>query len=200
MALSDVPVHLVERCRKGEESAFDELFTMINGDLYRWAYSLVRNEDDAMEVVQDCFMRIFRHIDRLQDSKKFPHWVSRLLVNQTNTFRVKRKKTQMEELEEGFDVADDAMPLQGRAGVNPRKAAEREEVFRHVNDAIRELPPRQRNAVLMFDVNNKSIKEIANELGCSEGAVKFNIFQGRRKLRALLENYVDQNGNLSLTE
>ncbi|MEO8377143.1 MAG: sigma-70 region 4 domain-containing protein, partial [Candidatus Sumerlaeota bacterium] len=62
------------------------------------------------------------------------------------------------------------------------------------------LPPRQRNAVLMFDVNNKSIKEIATELGCSEGAVKFNIFQGRRKLRALLENYVDQHGNLSLSE
>lgn len=173
---------------------------MIHQDLYRWAYSLVRDEDDAMEVVQDCFLRIFRHLNRLQDSKKFPHWVSRLLMNQTNTFRVKKRRGQTEELEEGFDVEEDALPIQGRAGPNPRKAAEKEEVFRHVNEAIRELPPRQRTAVLLFDVQGRSIREIADELGCSEGAVKFNIFQGRRKLRALLENYVDQDGKLSLTE
>jgi RNA polymerase sigma-70 factor (ECF subfamily) len=200
VALSDVPASLVDRCRTGDSAAFDELFTMIHQDLYRWAYSLVRDEDDAMEVVQDCFLRIFRHLNRLQDSKKFPHWVSRLLMNQTNTFRVKKRRGQTEELEEGFDVEEDALPIQGRAGPNPRKAAEKEEVFRHVNEAIRELPPRQRTAVLLFDVQGRSIREIADELGCSEGAVKFNIFQGRRKLRALLENYVDQDGKLSLTE
>lgn len=200
MSLSDVPVALVDRCRSGDSKAFDELFTMIHEDLFRWTFSLVRNEDDALEIMQDCFVRIFRHLHRLQDSKKFPNWVSRLVVNQTNTFRVKRRKNQTEELEEGFDVQEDSLPIQGRAGPNPRKALEREEVFRHVNEAITELPPRQRAAVLLFDVQGKSIREIAEQLECSEGAVKFNIFQGRRKLRALLEKYVDTDGNLSLTE
>lgn len=200
MALSDVPVQLVERCRAGEPSAFDDLFTLINDDLYRWAYSLVRNEDDALEIVQECMTRIFRHLGRLEDPKKFPHWVSRLLINQTNTFRVKARRHQTEELEDGVDVEDGALPLQGAASVNPRKAAEQKEIYRKVNEAIRELPPRQRTAVLMFDVKGHSIKQIANDLGCSEGAVKFNIFQGRRKLRALLEEYVDKDGNLSLAD
>ncbi|CAN5414176.1 RNA polymerase sigma factor [soil metagenome] len=199
MALADVPVPLIERCRAGEAGAFDELFKLIHNDIFRWAFSLVRDEDDALEIMQDCFMRIFRHLHRLQDPKKFPHWVSRLIVNQTNTFRVKKRKHQTEELEDGFDVEEKSLPLQGRAGPNPRKAAEQKEVFARVNEAIKELPPRQRTAVLLFDVQNRSIRQIAEELECSEGAVKFNIFQGRRKLRVLLENYVDKDGNLNLT-
>lgn len=200
MALSDVPPELVKRCQDGEADAFDELFTMINDDLFRWTYSLVRNEDDALEVVQESFIRIFRHIHRLEDPAKFPHWVSRLVINQTNTFRVKRTRHQTEELEEGYDVQEEALPLQGRAGADPRKAMEQAEVLDHVNEAIRELPPRQRTAVLLFDVKGYSIRQIAEELGCSEGAVKFNIFQGRRKLRGLLEQYVDNSGNISLME
>lgn len=200
MALSDVPAPLVDRCRTGDSGAFDELFTMIHEDLFRWTYSMVRHEEDALEIVQECFIRIYRHLHRLEDSKKFPQWVSRLVVNQTNTFRVKKRKTQTEELEEGYDVQEANLPLQGAAGPNPRKAAAQKEVFQKVNEAIKELPPRQRTAVLLFDVQGQSIRQIAEELGCSEGAVKFNIFQGRRKLRVLLEQYVDKDGNLSLTE
>lgn len=198
MALSDVPADLVERCRQGDQAAFDELFTMIHDDLFRWSYSLVRDEEDAQEIMQDCFVRIFRHINRLQDPKKFAQWASRLLVNQTNTFRVKKRKNQTEELEEGYDVKDEALPLAARATPNPRTAAAQKEILDHVNTAIRELPPRQRTAVMLFDVKNQSIKQIAEQLGTSEGAVKFNIFQGRRKLRLLLEKYVDEDGNLSI--
>lgn len=200
LALKDVPVPLVERCRAGESGAFDELFTMIHDDIFRWAYSLIRNEDDALEIMQECFVRIFRHLKSLEDPKKFPNWVSRLLVNQTNTFRVKKRKRQTEELEEGYDVEEGALPLHGASAPNPRKAAERQEIYDKVNEAIRELPPRQRDAVMLFDVKNHSIREIAGIMECSEGAVKFNIFQGRRKLRALLEEYVDHGGNLSVPE
>lgn len=200
MALSDVPAELVDRCCQGDRAAFDELFTMINNDIFRWAFSLVRNEDDALEVMQECFIRIFRHIQNLEDSKKFPHWVSRLIVNQANTFLSKRTKRQTEELEEGYDVQEDSLPLQGKSGASPRKALMKKEVFSRVNDAITHLPPRQRTAVMLFDVKGHSIKQIAGELECSEGAVKFNIFQGRRKLRGLLEEYLDGDGQLSLME
>jgi RNA polymerase sigma-70 factor (ECF subfamily) len=200
VALSDVPAELVDRCKQGDPGAFDELFTLIHEDLYRWAYSMVRNEDDAMDVAQDCFLRIFRHLGRLQDSRKFAQWCSRLLVNQANTFRVRRRKHQTEELEDGFDVGEESLPLQGRAAPSPRTAASQREVLEQVNAAIRELPPRQRTAVLLFDVKQMTIREVAEQLGCSEGAVKFNIHQGRRKLRVLLGNLVDKDGNISLPE
>ena len=200
VALSDVPAPLVARCQRGDQRAFDELFRLIHDDLFRWAFSMVRDEDDALEVMQECFVRIFRHLHKLEDPARFAQWVSRLLVNQTNTFRVKRTRNQTEEFLEQYDVEESHFPIQGGAGPNPRKAAERREVLEKVNEAIRELPPRQRQAVLLFDVEGKSIKEIADLLECSEGAVKFNIFQGRRKLRLLLEEYVDKDGNLSISD
>lgn len=200
MALSDVPITLIDRCRAGEESAFDELFSQIHDDLFRWTFSLVRNEEDALDIMQECFIRIFRHLNRLEDPRKFAQWVSRMVINQTNTYRVKRRKHQTEELMEEYDVQEDALPLQGTPGRDPRKAVEHNEVFDHVNEAISGLPPRQRLAVLLFDVKGRSIRQVAEELDCSEGAVKFNIFQGRRKLRAKLEQYLDKDGNLSLME
>lgn len=200
MALSDVPSTLVTRCQRGEQRAFDELFRLIHDDLFRWAFSLVRDEDDALEITQECFVRIFRHLHNLEDPARFPQWASRLLVNQTNTFRVKKNRNQTEELLDQYDMEESSFPVQGSVGPSPRKAAEKREVFAKVNEAIRELPPRQRQAVLLFDVEGKSIKEIAELMECSEGAIKFNIFQGRRKLRLLLEDYVDKDGNLSLTD
>lgn len=194
MALADIPVALIERCQRGEAGAHDALFEALHDDLYRWIYSLVRSPDDAEEILQDCCVRIFRHLDRLQDARKFSGWAARLVVNQVNTWRVQAKRRHAESLDETFEPDSDHLPLQGRAPASPRQAASRSQVLERVNLAVAELPPRQRTAVLLFDVEGWSIREIAQSLECSEGAVKFNIFQGRRKLRGLLTEYVTDAG------
>ncbi len=196
MALKDVPAELVDRCRRGDDAAFDELFVAIRDDMFRWIYSMLRDEDETEEVLQECCVRIFRHLPRLKDSAKFGSWAARMIVNQVNSRRVKARRTRLDHLEEGIEAATDTLPLQGTTGmVSPRAAAARSEVLDHVNRAIAELPPKQRTAVMLFDVQGWSIREIAEELECSEGAVKFNMFQGRRKLRQLLGQFVDGGGN-----
>ncbi len=194
MALSDVPVELVARCQRQDPGAFDELFVQIHDDLFRWIFSMLRDEDDTMEVLQECCVRIYRHLPRLKERERFSSWVSRMVVNQVNTWRVRARKKRLEHLEEGWEVPNESLPLQSQGGSNPRAAASRREILAHVNEAIKELPPKQRTAVLLFDVKGWSIKQIAEELECTDGAVKFNIFQGRRKLRALLGEYVDDQG------
>jgi len=189
------------RCQDGDQGAYDELFSTLHQDAFRWIYSLVRNEEDALEIMQDCFVRVFRHLPRLQDPSKFPSWFSRMIVNQVNTWRVKAAKTRTEHLEESWEVPNDSLPIQGSAGSgSPRTMAARTEVLEHVNEAIAHLPPKQRTAVMLFDVEGWTIKKIAESLDCSEGAVKFNIFQGRRKLRSLLGQYVDEEGNARFDE
>ncbi len=200
MALADIPPALVVRCQKGDEAAYDELFRAIRDDLFRWIFSLVRSEDDTEEILQECLIRIFRHLPRLHDPARFAAWTSRMVVNQVNTWRVRARKTRLESLEEGWEAPREALPLQGTSGASPRAILAREEVRRDVNAAITQLPPRQRTAVMLFDVQGWSIRQIATELDCSEGAVKFNIFQGRRKLRVLLTNQLDAQGNPDLTE
>lgn len=200
MALRDVPVELIERCQHSESGALDELFAMIHMDLFRWIFSMVRNEEDAMEILQDVNVRIFRHLPNLKDPARFSSWVSRMIVNQVNTWRVKARKTRLDQLEEGIEVSNDSLPLQGQAAANPRQAISREEVLGQVNEALRSLPPKQRTAVELFDLQQHSIKEIAEMLECSEGAVKFNIFQGRRKLREQLSPFVSESGEFIYEE
>src|SRR5690606_7912677 len=147
-------------------------------DMFRWIYSMLRDEDETEEVLQECCVRIFRHLPRLNDPARFGAWSSRMIVNQVNTRRVKARKTRLEQLKDGAEFGSESLPLQGRAGATPRAAAARSEILDHVNQAIAELPPKQRTAVMLFDVEGWSIRQIAEELDCSEGAVKFNMFQG----------------------
>ncbi len=200
MALADIPPDLVQRCQRGDDAAYDALFRAIRDDLFRWIFSLVRSEEDTEEILQECLIRIFRHLPRLQDPNRFAAWTSRMVVNQVNTWRVRARKTRMEALEEGWEAPREALPLQGSPGPGPRAVLAREEILRDVNEAIKELPPRQRTAVMLFDVQGWSIRQIAEELDCSEGAVKFNIFQGRRKLRNLLTAHIDADGNPIISE
>lgn len=195
MALADVPPELIARVQRGDKEAFDELFERTRDDVFRWLFSMLRDEDEAEEVLQECYIRVLRHLPRLRDPSKFGSWIGRMIVNLANTHRVRARKQRTEHLEEGWEADEESLPLQGRNNTDPRAAASRREVLRDVNAAIRQLPPKQRTAVMLFDVRDWTIKEIAEELGCSEGAVKYNIFQGRRKLRHLLADYVDEQGN-----
>ncbi len=200
MSIDEVSAELIERCQRDGPGAFDELFHLIQEDLYRWIYSLVRHTDDTEEIFQETCVRIYRHIARLKEPSKFPAWVSRIVVNQCTTYQTRAGRMRTVTLEESLEVPNESLVAQSSPSPDARQELYRKEVLKEVNDAIRQLPPRQRTAVLLFDVENCSIKEIATLMECSEGAVKFNIHQGRRKLRELLAHHVDEQGNRKVIE
>ena len=200
MSIDQVSNELIDRCRRDAPGAFDELFSLIQQDLYRWVYSLVRNPDDADEVFQECCIRIYRHLGHLNEYQKFPAWVSRIVANQSSTHRTRMGRMPTVSLEEGVETPNESLVAHSSPRPDPRQALYSQEVLEEVNRAITQLPPRQRTAVLMFDVNSKSIKEIAEAMKCSEGAVKFNIHQGRRKLRDLLSHHLNGSGEHTVIE
>lgn len=198
--MDQVSVELINRCQQDSPGAYDDLFALIQEDLYRWIYSLMRNPDDTDEVFQECCVRIYRNLPKLQDASKFAAWVSRIVINQCNTFRSRAGRLRSYAFDEALETQEDAMVASPARGPSPREAAYKREVFNEVNCAIQQLPPRQRTAVLLFDVEGFSIREIAETLECSEGAVKFNIHQGRRKLRELLAHHVESSGERMVIE
>ncbi len=203
MAIDQVTVELIARCQQDSPGAFEELFALIQEDLYRWIFSLIRNTEDTEELFQECCLRIYRHLPRLKEASKFPAWVSRIVVNQAATHWGRAGRLRTASLDETYpDEEEDGPPIVQPTATdeNPREAAYRREVFDEVNEAIQQLPARQRMAVLLFDVENYSIKEIADVMECSEGAVKFNIHQGRRKLRELLAHHVEGEGQRKVIE
>ncbi|GAB4316624.1 MAG: sigma-70 family RNA polymerase sigma factor [Candidatus Sumerlaeia bacterium] len=199
MSLKNTPTELIERCRNGDETAFNELFDLIGMDLYRWIYSIVHNSDDAEEVLQEIYVRIFRHIGKLKDVSKFQAWIGRLLINQCNTFLKHRGRHMSYALNEAIGSNEEQLPLQGTPQTSsPRDALARKELLRTILQAIQMLPPKQRLAIQLFEVEGYSIKEVAELLDSTEGAIKFNLHEGRKKLRKFLKPFLPDHDHSSL--
>lgn len=192
MALQDVPIELVTRCQQGNQAAFEELVGRIGPDLYKMIFAQVRDHDDTDEILQECLIRLYKHLPTLREVVKFPGWVSRMIVNQCHSHRLKRSRTAMESTDELVEIQDREVMWQNPHTGNPRKDLMRKEVLADINEAIRELPPRQRSAIVLFEVEGYSIRDVAEAMNCSEGAVKFNIHQARKKLKSSLRQYVRQ--------
>ncbi len=192
MALSDVPIELVTRCQRGDQTAFEELVARIGPELYAMIYAHVRDHDDTDEILQECLFRLYKHLPSLRDVMKFGSWVSRMAVNQCYSQRLRRSRKAMESTDDQIEWAERDVMWQKRDPDNPRKELMRREVREEINQAIRELPPRQRSVVVLFEVEGRSIREIAEMLNCSVGAVKFNLHQARKKLKLALREYVRQ--------
>ncbi len=186
MAIKTIDPQVIRRCQSGDDAAFENLYNSLKDDLFRWIYSLLRDYEDAQEVFQECAIRIFRHIGSLKDPSRFNHWLFRLVVNQCNTHRSRKSRHLHTSFVEEIEVKPEGFIFHNAIPENPRRALMRKELMEEINRHIANLPTKQRLGVMLFDVEGFSIKEVAEQLGCSEGAVKFNIHEGRKKLRAAL--------------
>ena len=161
MPLQDVPAELVARCQEGDPAAFEELVKQIGPDLYRLIFAQMRNHDDTDEVLQECLIRLYKHIGSLRELEKFPGWVSRMLVNQCHSHRLKQSRKRLESTDETYETQDQDIMWHNPTQTNPRSMLMRKEVVSDIDKAIRQLPPRQRSAIVLFEIEGKSIREIA---------------------------------------
>ncbi len=192
MALADVPVVLVEACRRGDRSAIERLVRLVTPDIYRFVYSMLRNHEDTDEVVQESLVRVFRYIANLKDPGRFAPWAMRITVNQVQTWRMRQNRRRQHEVEEFAAPDEGAVVVTAPTHDNPREVAIRREMRLGIEQAMAALPDRQQTAVVLFEIEGCSIKEIAQAMACSEGAVKFNIHEARKKLKRRLGHLMQQ--------
>ncbi|HOE97371.1 MAG TPA: RNA polymerase sigma factor [Candidatus Sumerlaeota bacterium] len=190
MALADIPAELILSARRGDRARTEQLLRLVAPDVYRIAYSMLRDHEDTDEVVQESLIRMFRYIGNLKDPERFASWVMRITVNQVQTWRMRKNRRRLYEMDEGLEPEQGAIVLSGTQGGNPREEAIRREIRREIEQAMAGLPDRQQMAVMLFEIEGCSIKEIAEAMACSEGAVKFNIHEARKKLQRKLGHLV----------
>lgn len=187
MALVDIPLDLVDQARRGKREAVEQLLHSISPDLYRIVFNMVRDADATDEIVQEALVRIFRHLCKLNDLDRFAAWTMRLTVNQVQTWRVKNRRYRLYAVEEGWEPSEEQVVMVGRID-NPRRRSEHAQIREQVEQAMRTLPDRQQTAVVLYELEGCSIREIAQTMECSEGAVKFNLHEARKKLRGKLSH------------
>ncbi len=174
---------LVAATKRGDTQAFEELVIRHKQRVLAVAQRITNNREDAEDVAQESFHKAFLHLDAFQEKSRFSTWLTRIAMNEAFML-LRRRRGVVEVLPEN---PDDGMEPSSEAFVdqspNPEESCSQRERRQLLTDAINRLGPTIRTAILLRDIEERSIKETAQILGTSITAVKARIFQGRRKLR-----------------
>ena len=173
---------LVERFRRGDDTAFDELVARHHGKVYAIAYRMTRNREDALDIAQEVFVKAHRGISKWKPIKGFQHWLYRIATNMTIDVMRKRKRRSAV-IVEGEDFSADRGSVTPADGPDPVRLLELEDIGKRLQAALDTLPERQRAVMMLRYYEDLSIKEIASVLECTEGTVKTHLFRGTGKLR-----------------
>lgn len=175
----------VEQAKMNNDDGFRFLYENTYKDKYYIALKYMQNEQDALDVLQDAYLRAFKSLDSLYEADKFSAWMGMIVANTAKNALSSRKRqilfSEMSTTDDDFfeeKLEDDNVENQ------PELAYTIEETKGLVNEMIQSLSEEQRLCILMFYIENMSIREIAYSLECSENTVKSRLNYGRKNLKA----------------
>jgi RNA polymerase sigma-70 factor (ECF subfamily) len=188
--MQSAEMSLVDRLRRGEGPAFEELVRTYSGRMLAVTRRLLGNEEDARDAVQDAFLSAFRAIDRFDGQAALGTWLHRIAVNAALTrLRTRRRHPEkpIETLLPAFQE-DGHLTRPVRDFPDPSAALQSAEAREAVRRHIEELPADYRNVLLLRDIEGMDTEETARMLGVTAGAVKTRLHRARQALRTLLES------------
>lgn len=191
---------LVAQVLDGQREAFDELIRKYQRQAVAVSYRLLGNTNDALEVSQDAFLKAFRSLSTLQKPEAFGGWLMRIVSNLSLNFRRGRKTRSALPLDDLLGPSSSEQSDTQTAGGSewmarandPSQAMESAELGQRLQAALMQLPEKQRQAIVMFTIDEMPQKEVAEALKCSVEAVKWHVFQGRKKLREILKEHLQE--------
>lgn len=171
----------VRLARGNDERGFGVLYEKTFKYAFSRARMYMKNDDDAADVVQDAYISAFSKLNMLEEPEKFPAWLKTVVANTAKNALKKKNPLVFSDLAEEedteYEIEDDCEDM------NPELSYTREETRQMVREMIDVLPDAQRVCIMMFYLEERSIKEIAQELGCSENTVKSRLKYGRDHIR-----------------
>jgi RNA polymerase sigma-70 factor, ECF subfamily len=188
---------LVGRVLSGDRLAFDDLIRRYQRQAVAVSFRLLGNTQDALEVTQDSFLKAFTSLASLQKPDAFGGWLMRIVSNLSLNYRRSRKVRSQLPLDDmlGTSQSSESAMSGGSEWMarddDPVHSLESKEMGKRLKDALNELPEKQRLAIVMFTIEELPQKQVAEALGCSVEAVKWHVFQGRKKLKELLKEHLE---------
>jgi RNA polymerase sigma-70 factor (ECF subfamily) len=187
---------LVRQVLDGQRVAFDELIHRYQRQAVAVSFRLLGNSHDALEVTQDSFLKAFASLASLEKPEAFGGWLMRIVSNLSLNYRRSRKirsQLPLDDLLGSHEPAQAEGPGTSESmtrGDDPVRSLEGKELGAKLQEALNQLPEKQRLAIVMFTIYEMPQKQVAETLGCSVEAVKWHVFQGRKRLRELLKEHM----------
>lgn len=170
---------LVDRCRRGEAAAFEEIYRTHASKLYGLVLRMVGNPADAEDLLQEVFLAAYRKLDGFRGDSALGTWLYRLATNHVLD-HLRSKAARTGQLTEAFDD-DPVLPDPGTRAIADRAVTQMD-----LERALEQLPAGCRAAFLLHDVEGLEHREVADTLGIAEGTSKSQVHKARLRLRALL--------------
>lgn len=184
---------LILKAQQGDFSAFEQLVFRYDKEVLTIAARFVRSSDDAKDIYQEVFLRVYQSLRKFKMQSEFATWLYRITTNVCLTHRSRRKKHTHVPIDEEYDESE-GDPHGSRAVASndplPDQRAIDQEVAVNVREALESLSPQQRLVFTMKHYQGMKLREIAEAMQCSDGTVKKHLFVATQRMRERLKEYL----------
>ena len=180
---------LVKSAQKGDMLAFEELVARHRDKIYARAFSMMRNEEEAVDLSQEAWVKGWQRLKQFQGESSFVTWMTRIVINLCLDQLRKQKRHRAESIElmeEESGGVERQMPV---VTVNPTEGLERKELRQRIDKALGQLSNEHRTVLILHEFEELEYKEIAKKMGCSIGTVMSRLFYARRRMANLMASY-----------
>jgi RNA polymerase sigma-70 factor, ECF subfamily len=180
---------LVRAAQKGDMAAFEELVARHRDKIYARAFSMMRSEDEAIDLSQEAWVKGWQRLKQFQGESSFVTWMTRIVINLCLDQLRKQKRHRAESIElmeEESGGVERQMPV---VIVNPTEGLERKELRQRIDKALGQLSNEHRTVLILHEFEELEYKEIAKKMGCSIGTVMSRLFYARRRMANLMASY-----------
>jgi RNA polymerase sigma-70 factor (ECF subfamily) len=180
---------LVRSAQRGDMDAFEELVARHRDKIYARAFSMMRSEDEALDVSQEAWVKGWQRLKQFQGESSFVTWMTRIVINLCLDQLRKQKRQKAESIEQ---LADDSGGVERQMPVvttNPTEGLERRELRARIDRALTQLSYEHRTVLILHEFEELEYKEIAKRMQCSIGTVMSRLFYARRRMANLLASF-----------
>ena len=177
---------LVLQAQRGNVLAFEQLVHTYDRQVLSLALSFMQNEEDARDIYQEVFIRVYKALPKFRMDSKFSTWLHRIVTNVCLTHRTRRKRhehTSIDQETEGSRPLSETLADRSSTDSDTRNT----EIKEHVQQAMHKLSPQQRLVFTLRHFEGCKLREIAVRMNCAEGTVKKYLFTATERLREQLK-------------
>ena len=185
---------LVNWAKRGDLQSFEELVSRYRDRAYVRAYSIMRNEDLAVDLSQNAWVKAWQRLEQFHGDASFATWLNRIVTNLCLDELRRQKRARMdsiEEIEEATGPVENRMEIQE---VDPMERIAREELRERIDAAMDKLSDNHRTVLVLYEYEQIEYKQIAEKMGTSIGTVMSRLFYARKKMAALLGETLKRDG------
>jgi RNA polymerase sigma-70 factor, ECF subfamily len=196
VALTDADdQQLVEACNAGDRRAFQLLYQRYERKVYAVAYGFLRNQEDALDVVQEAFIKVHRYLANFEGQSSFYTWLYRIVANLCiDHLRRSGRKRDVEfddRLRHDHDQEPASAHLPTSTLGDPATAVGNKEILSAVEESLGHLSDKHRAVIVMRELQGLSYADMAKAMGCSKGTIMSRLFHARRNMQKLLKDRLE---------